>query len=736
MLDRAALDPAAARDAAAPLDGAADAGAAPATGATPPADAARLDSAALLASGDPAAIAAATEEAIAQARAGFAAVKSGTLSGLDRLDAYDDAMAVLANTADPVDLIAATHPDEATRTAAEAAKQRLAAVRTEASLDRELYDALASIDLASIADPGTRHYLTVTLREFRRAGVDRDEATRARVRQLQEELVAIGQAFDRNIRTDTRAAKLPVAALDGLPEDYVRAHPPGPDGLVTITTDYPDILPFLTYARDASAREQLWRLFRQRGHPANIEVLRRMLEVRHELATLLGYPSWADYAAENKMIGSAANIADFIERIAEAAGGRAERDYERLLARKRVDEPDATAVAPWDASYLDDRIKAEQLAFDTQALRPYFEYGRVKAGLMALVERLFAVRFVPRPDIPVWHPEVECYEVYRTDGGGTPTAGGIGPDGTPAAGRVGPDGGARPDGGTLIGRIFLDMHPRPDKYSHAAMFPLTTGKAGQRIPECALVCNLPRPSATEPALLRHSDVETLFHEFGHLLHHIFAGAGRWAGTSGIATEWDFVEAPSQLLEEWVRDPEALATFAVHYETGEPLPASMVAKLREAEELGKGLYVRQQMFYASLSLNLYRRDPAEIDPVAVEREEQERLTPYKYVDGTYMHLGFGHLDGYSALYCTYMWSLVIAKDLFTVFARDGLLNPEVAVRYRDTVLAPGGSAPAAELIERFLGRPYSFDAYRAWLDSDTLGGQPATDTLGAQPGAPA
>ncbi|MBX6748970.1 MAG: Zn-dependent oligopeptidase [Micromonosporaceae bacterium] len=639
-------------------------------------------------------IAAATEEAIARARAGFAAVKSGTLSGLDRLDAYDDAMAVLANTADPVDLVAATHPDEATRTAAEAAKQRLATVRTEASLDRELYDALASIDLETIDDPGTRHYLAVTLREFRRAGVDRDEATRARVRELQEELVTIGQAFDRNIRTDTRAAKLPVQALDGLPEDYVRAHPPGPDGLVTITTDYPDILPFLSYARDAGAREQLWRLFRQRGHPANVEVLRRMLQVRHELATLLGYPSWAQYAAENKMIGSAENIAEFIERIAEAARGRAERDYERLLARKRVDDPEATMVAPWDASYLDDRIKAEQLAFDTQALRPYFEYGRVKAGLMALVERLFAVRFVPRPDIPVWHPEVECFEVQNSDG-------------------------------TLLGRIFLDMHPRPDKYSHAAMFPLTTGKAGQRIPECALVCNLPRPSAQEPALLRHSDVETLFHEFGHLLHHIFAGAGRWAGTSGIATEWDFVEAPSQLLEEWVRDPEALATFAVHYETGEPLPASMVAKLREAEELGKGLYVRQQMFYASLSLNLYRRDPADIDPVAVEREEQERLTPYKHVDGTFLHLGFGHLDGYSALYCTYMWSLVIAKDLFTVFARDGLLNPEVAVRYRDAVLAPGGTAPAAELIERFLGRPYSFDAYRAWLDSDTIERQPST-----------
>jgi thimet oligopeptidase len=332
-------------------------------------------------------------------------------------------------------------------------------------------------------------------------------------------------------------------------------------------------------------------------------------------------------------------------------------------------------------------------------MRPYFEYGRVKAGLMGLVERLFQVRFSARADLPVWHPEVECYDVLGSDG-------------------------------QVLGRIFLDMHPRADKYNHAAMFPMTTGKSGLRVPECALVCNLPRPSpdgaeqgrpapqaSPGPALLQHSDVETFFHEFGHLIHHIFAGDSRWSGTSGIATEWDFVEAPSQLLEEWVRDAATLATFAVHHETGEPLPADMVTKLRAAEEFGKGLFVRQQMFYAALSLELYRRDPAGVDPVAVEREAQERFTPYRHVDGTYMHLGFGHLDGYSAIYCTYMWSLVIAKDLFTVFARDGLLDGATAERYRRTVLAPGGSAPAADLVQNFLGRPYDFAAYQGWLDAD-------------------
>jgi len=353
-----------------------------------------------------------------------------------------------------------------------------------------------------------------------------------------------------------------------------------------------------------------------------------------------------------------------------------------LLEFKRAADPTATTVEPWDNTFLQDRVKAERFAFDTQAVRPYFEYGRVKAGLMGLVERLFGVRFVARPDQPVWHPDVEAYDVM--------------------------------EGERLLGRIFLDMHPRADKFNHAAMFTLVNGKDGVRVPECALLCNLPRPG-DEPALLSYSDVSTFFHEFGHLIHHIFAGHQRWAGISGISTEWDFVEAPSQLLEEWTYDPEVLASFAVHHETGEPLPADMVAKLRAAEEYGKGLFVRQQMFYAALSLEAYRRDPADIDFVALERELKALYAPFPYVEDTYMHLSFGHLVGYSAIYYTYMWSLVIAKDLFTEFRRSGLLDEATAGRYRDAVLAPGGSAPAADLVRSFLGREHAFDAYQAWLN---------------------
>jgi thimet oligopeptidase len=623
----------------------------------------------------------AAQAAIAEARTAVADAKRDTGSAVETLDHYDEALAALANVIDPLGLIAQTHPDAAMRGAAEGARQTLATVRTDITLDRELYDVLAALDLAD-ADAPTRHFLHRTLRDFRRAGVDRDEKTRTRVRELWEELVGVAQDFARNIRSASAAALLPPSALDGLPDDYVRAHPADEDGMVRVTTDYPDYVPFVTYSTDADGREKLYRLFLNRAYPSNVDVLRGMLERRHEVATLLGYPSWAEYAAEDKMIGSAENIAAFIDRISDLSGPRSARDYDTLLERKRVDEPDASEVMPWDGLFLADRIQAERLAFDSQSVRPYFEYGRVKAGLMGLVERLFGVRFERRDDIEVWHPEVECFDVIEGD---------------------------RP-----LGRIFLDMHPRPDKFSHAAMFTIRTGKAGRRLPECALVCNLPRPG-DEPALLLHYDVDTFFHEFGHLIHQIFAGHGQWSGTNGTNVERDFVEAPSQLLEEWVRDAETLATFAVHHETGEPIPAELVARMLAAEEFGRGLFVRQQMFYATLSYELFRRDPAALDLDEVEREARERRTPYRHIEGTHLHASFGHLDGYSALYCTYMWSLVIAKDLFTAFDRAGLDSAETAARYRAAVLSPGGSAPAAELVQRFLGRPYDFAAFQAWLE---------------------
>ena len=598
----------------------------------------------------------------------------------DALAAYDEATGALSDASARASIARNAHPSAAMRDAAEICEQEVEALSTEMSLDRGIYEALRDLD-ANGEDAPTRFYLERVLRDFRRAGVDRDDDTRARIRTLNEELVRIGQEFSRNIRDDVRAIELDPRELDGMPDDYARAHRPAPDGKVRITTDYPDYVPFLSYAKSSAARERLWRIYRQRGHPKNLEVLTRMLERRYELATLLGHPSWASYATEDKMIGSAAAAADFIARISSAAERRMAKDYQALLARQRREVPHVERVEPWDSQFLTEAVRQEEHGFDAQAVRPYFECSRVQDGVLEVTSQLFGLEYRRVPDAPVWHSDVTCFDVLEE--------------------------------GRAVGRFYLDLYPREGKYKHAAQFTLQSGQQGRALPEAALLCNFPRPGE----LFEHGEVVTFFHEFGHLLHHLFGGRVRWSGISGVRTEWDFVEAPSQMLEEWCWNASVLGRFARHRETGAPIPAEVVARMRAADEFGKGLRVRQQMYYAAVSLAFHQADPRSLDTTASMARLQEELTPFRYVPETYFHESFGHLEGYSALYYTYMWSLVIAKDLFTVFRRDGLMDRGAAARYRRAVLEPGGGAKAADLVRDFLGRDYDFRAYQEWLDAN-------------------
>jgi thimet oligopeptidase len=272
------------------------------------------------------------------------------------------------------------------------------------------------------------------------------------------------------------------------------------------------------------------------------------------------------------------------------------------------------------------------------------------------------------------------------------------------------------EGGRRVGRFYLDMHPRPGKYSHAAHFAIRSGIGGQDLPEGALVCNLPGGTPGDSGLMSHDDVRTMFHEFGHLLHAQLGGRGRWLGQSVVNTEWDFGEAPSQRREEWIKDPAVLATFARHYQTGEPIPAALVEQMNRAESFGRALDVRAQMMLARVSLSVYDRPPAQVNTDSIVQAVSAAYLPYPPMPENHFQASFGHLDGYSATYYTYMWSLVIAKDLFSGFDRSDLLAAAPARRYRAAILAPGGSAPAAELVRRFLGRPFSFDAWQRWLEA--------------------
>jgi thimet oligopeptidase len=600
---------------------------------------------------------------------------------------YDETLRHLDAAGSQAVLIENVHPDSLLRSAAEKLHQEITAYATELSLNREVYEALRALDLTA-ADAATRFYVEKELRDFKLAGVDKDEATRKRVKELRDELVKIGQEFDRNIRQDVRRIQADPAELAGLPADFVTSHAPGPDGKVTLDTTYPDYVPVMTYAGDAALRRRLYMEFQNRGYPKNVEILKKLLEKRHELARLLGYPHWAEYITANKMVENSKNVREFIDKIVAASAARAEREYRLLLERKRQDDPPAAAVEFWDQLYYSEKVGQAQFGFDSQKARPYFAYAKVKQGVLDLTARIFGVEFRRVEGAPVWHPSVECWEMLQD--------------------------------GALAGRFYLDMHPRPNKYNHAAQFDVRTGVRGRQIPEAALVCNLPGGTPGDPGLMEHDDLTTMLHEFGHLLHTLFAGRHRWVGIGGIRTEHDFVEAPSQMLEEWAWDAQVLQTFARHHESGAPIPAEMVAQMKRAKDYGEGMRTRRQMVYADLSLSVYNQDPAHVDPDALMADLVRKYQPFPFVEGTHFTCSFGHLDGYSAVYYTYMWSQVIAKDMFSQFDRSKLLDPAVSIRYRKTVLEPGGSKPAAELVKDFLGRPFDFAAFEKWLNEGEAG----------------
>ncbi|MCK5689812.1 Zn-dependent oligopeptidase, partial [Myxococcota bacterium] len=466
-------------------------------------------------------------------------------------------------------LLANVHPDEGLRNTADKCEQDFAKLNTNIGLSRPLFDAISAVDISK-ENKVTKRYVDHVLRDFRRAGVDKDPATREKIRTINEELVKIGQNFGKNIRSDVRQIELSsVDDLKGLPADYIEAHKPNKEGKIILTTDYTDYVPFANYAESDAKRFEFYKIFRNRANPKNKEVLESLINKRHELAQLLGYKTWAHYITEDKMIKTDKAAADFIDKIATVSAKRADKDYAELLKQLQKEQPAAKKVGDWQKSYIEEQLKRDKYAFDSQSVRKYFPYDNVKNGVLTTVSKLFGVEF-KKVEREVWHPSVESYEIS--------------------------------DGGKVIGKFFLDMHPRDNKYKHAAAFPIASGVEGVQVPEASLVCNF--PGGDDPMeLMEHDQVVTFFHEFGHLIHHLFGGQHRWVGVSGFNTEWDFVEAPSQMLEEWAWTAESLQSFAKTTD-GKVLPKEDIAKMNKARNFGKGLWVKHQMFYASVSLGYY------------------------------------------------------------------------------------------------------------------------------------
>ncbi|WP_431804732.1 M3 family metallopeptidase [Microbacterium sp. bgisy203] len=618
--------------------------------------------------------------AVAELDARLARADADGLDAVARLALWNDAELALGQATSEVYLLSESHPDAAVRGAAEENVQRLEALAAGRLLDRALFAALAAItpdEASARLDHDQQRLLTQVLRDFRRGGVDLPDAQRERVRELTDRDTELSLEFSRNIRDGRREIRVAPEALAGLPQDFIDEHPPGDDGRVVLTTDYPDLMPVREYATDRATRAALVAAYNDLAWPENDAILRELLDVRAERAALLGYGSWADFETETRMIGhtdpghGGRAIAAFLDRLDAASVVAAAAEYPVLLDRLQQDDPSATEVTVADLFYLLSTLRNERHEVDAQLVRSYFTFDRVLPGLLETTGRLLDVEYV-EVDVATWHDDVHSYDVVR--------------------------------GGERLGRIHLDLHPRAGKYTHAACFGLAPGVTGRVLPESVLLCNFAR------GFMTHDEVVTFFHEFGHLVHAILGGDQRVARFTGVATEWDFVEAPSQLLEEWAWDADVLATFTANG-AGEPIPADLVAKMKVADAFGRALEVRRQLGHAQVSYHLHVDRPEDLQAAT---EHWYRVTsPVQPLAGAHSYAGFGHLTGYGSCYYTYQWSLVIARDLLSAFAGD-LADAEVATRYRREILEPGGSRDAADLVEAFLGRPFSFEAYREWL----------------------
>jgi thimet oligopeptidase len=588
------------------------------------------------------------------------------------------------------------HPLAEVRDTAQESSQVISAEGTALGLNRDVYKALEAVDVSG-EDAATKYYMERTLLGYKLSGVDRDDATRERIRALADKMTELSMSFSRTVQDDVRKIEVGDAnELKGLPEDYLMRHGVkvvdgdlGADAPVVLTTDPPEMSPVMSYAASRSLRRKMYLAYNDRGYPANKQVLLDLLTAREEMAELLGFRSWADLATVDQMMGSAAKMRSFLNEVEVAARETAQREYTELEAFVESRDAAALPLTLSDARFWEEQFRRDRYDFDSQSVRPYFPYEPVEAGILATAGRLFGVRFVRNAEATVWDAAVKVFDVVDNDS-------------------------ASKEFGATVGRIYLDMHPREGKSKWFSECSLVGGVLGETLPEASLVCNFPQPTTDDPGLMQYSDVVTYFHEFGHLMHEVLGGRQRWAGQSGITTEGDFVEVPSQMLEEFFEDADLLRTFAKHYQTGEPIPYDVVAKMTRASAHGRALSTLTQVMYATYSMETHDRKAAELDLDKLLREGYDRFSRYDFVDGNRMYAAFTHLVGYTSNYYTYLYDKVIALEFFAEFDTKNLIAGDTAMRYRRAVLEPGGSKPAQELVQGFLGREVSMQALKGWI----------------------
>lgn len=570
-------------------------------------------------------------------------------------------------------------PDEQIRTHATTALQNL--INTSIDLfwhNKELYLAIKACNQRDL-NKQEKYLLTDLLAGFKRSGLDLDDATRAQVIALEKEIEALCLQFETNIAQADNKISVSLQDLAGVDSDFIKNLEQSAAGYI-LTTAYPTVQQIMENCQVEKTRKELFISFNQRGYPGNRAVLEQLLAKRRALAQLLGFEHYAALDLDNQMTRNCTRVEQFLAEITERAlkKGAQETDFFKKNLPTGVTLENGL-FKPWDLAYIKASYKKKHYAVDEQEIAAYFPLEHAIQGLFNIYQTLFNIRLIQKEAQGFWHEDVQLIEVYDNQG--------------------------------LRGSLLLDLHPRAHKYSHACEIDIIKSlkaAAGNAISAVAVVlANFPASTSDRPALLTHADVTTFFHEFGHALHDILAGTP-FHLNAGTACKRDFVELPSQMLEEWLYDAQILKKISRHYKTGNTLPDDLIEKKIALKQFDSGHALLRQLFFATVSLEYYKQH---VDSHVLARRVHEQLLAHVlYIPDNYFELSFGHLTGYGAKYYGYLWSKVFALDLFYLFKQEGLLNPAIGKRYIDCLLSKGGSADPNELLTNFLGRHPSSAAF--------------------------
>ncbi len=629
------------------------------------------------------------------------AVPKGQRTFNNTIGALDDMMVRLDGDANMMAFMAYVHSDANIREAAQGAEQLWSDWSIDFGTNVELFNAVkAYADTNPELTGEQARMLEHTMRDYRRSGMSLSSEDREKLKTIQKELGTLTIEFDTNIREDKTVVPIPVGELTGVPQDIIDGLDVV-DGNYQVTLDYPTFGPVLDYCSVSETRRKVRFAYSKRAGQENVVLLERIIKLRDEASDLLGYATSADYETELKMSKNAATVADFYNKLRPVVRKKAEKDWAELVEAKRKDLNDPTAeFFPYDFSYYYEKIKNDKYAVDSQKVQEYLPLQNVMDGLFEITQLLYGIEYrevtmiAEERGTPLWHDDVRLFEVWDTNSG------------------------------KQLGEFYIDLHPRDNKYSHAAQWGLVQHKVWEdgtvQLPVAALVCNFTKPTADKPSLMTHDEAETFFHEFGHCLHTILSEA-EIAGFAGTSVERDFVEAPSQMFEEWVWTPETLKLFARHYETNEPMPDELINGMIAAKNLQSGIKTEGQIFLGMVDQAYHTDQDGVVDTTQVAYDVHDMTRMYPHTPGTHFQSSFGHLTGYQAGYYGYLWSLVYAQDMFQRFQELGMLNPDAGAYYRDKILSKGGTQDSLDLVRDYLGREPSMDAFLESLGLEVDGG---------------